>query len=485
MLHRINESETFCSYFGTQEQTNEGEIQSDTSISINDAVWFYRNKVGDNKSVFDIVRSGERRAITNNVNVGELCKHSFWWNGNGQQECGTSQESFIRTVGIEEVGTDKTKITRNSYETIFNYRIERASEEEGDRTISRPTKKESIFNSNEQIRQKINGREKEGNGKNKERGEIQENERIVQANHEVNRVSEINGIQLSIYNEVQVTVVECEWGVIIFKGNFQMTFGGSPCQGFSFAGKQLNFEDERSKLFFEFVRLKNELKPKYFLLENVRMKKEYQDVISKYMGVEPIQINSSTLSAQNRLRLYWTNIENVIQPEDKGVLLRDIILEDVEEKYYLTAEAVDYMSRLRNGKPRWEYHKNTIDGKAACLTANMYKGVPYGVLRIPEATKKGYVDINPNEGVDLTYPNYKTRRGRRMEDKSNCLTASTYDYCWYDGFICRKLTPIECERLQTFPDNYTEGVSNTQRYKALGNSWTVDVVSHIFNNLKE
>jgi DNA (cytosine-5)-methyltransferase 3A len=277
-----------------------------------------------------------------------------------------------------------------------------------------------------------------------------------------------------------------KWDIDFSK--IDMVIGGSPCQGFSFAGKQLNFEDNRSKLFFDFVNILNHIRvlnPNVkFLLENVRMKKEYQDVISKYMGVEPIVINSKLVSAQNRHRLYWTNIQNVTQPEDKGIILKDIIFDEVDEKYYLTAEAIDYMSRLRNGKPRWEYHKNPIDGKAACLTANMYKGVPYGVLRIPEATKKGYVEINPNEGVDLTFINSKTRRGRRMEDKSNCLTATNYDYCWYDGYICRKLTPIECERLQTFPDNYTDGLSNTQRYKALGNSWTVDVIAHIFKNLK-
>jgi DNA-cytosine methyltransferase len=267
--------------------------------------------------------------------------------------------------------------------------------------------------------------------------------------------------------------------------SIDIVIGGSPCQGFSFAGKQLNFEDPRSKLFFDYLDICNHVadhNPKMkFLLENVRMKQEYQDVISEFLGISPMFINSSLVSAQNRPRLYWTNIENVIQPKDKGILLRDVILNDVEDKYHLTDQAIDYMSRLRNGKPRWEYHKNPIDGKAACLTANMYKGVPYGVLRIPEATKQGYVDINPNEGVDLTYPNSKTRRGRRMEDKSNCLTANTYEYCWYDGFICRKLTPIECERLQTFPDNYTEGISNSQRYKSLGNGWTVDVVAHIFS----
>jgi len=217
--------------------------------------------------------------------------------------------------------------------------------------------------------------------------------------------------------------------------SIDMVIGGSPCQGFSISGRQLNFEDPRSKLFFDFVDICDhvaDMNPNMkFLLENVKMKQEFQDVINKYMGVEPIVINSSLLSAQNRVRLYWTNIPSVSQPEDKGIVLSDILEETVDDKYYLTAEAIDYMSRLRNGKQRWEYHKNPIDGKAACLTANMYKGIPYGVIR------------------------------ERL----------------------RKLTPLECEKLQTFSEGHTEGISNTQRYKALGNSWTVDVIAHIFKQL--
>jgi len=104
-----------------------------------------------------------------------------------------------------------------------------------------------------------------------------------------------------------------------------LLIGGSPCQGFSFAGKQLNFNDPRSKLFFEFVRLLKECSPKYFLLENVKMKKEYQDVITQHLGVEPIEINSNLLSAQNRKRIYWTNIPGVAIPNDKGILLKDIV----------------------------------------------------------------------------------------------------------------------------------------------------------------
>ena len=218
--------------------------------------------------------------------------------------------------------------------------------------------------------------------------------------------------------------------------SIDLVIGGSPCQGFSIAGKQLNFDDERSKLFFDFANILNHIKmlnPNVkFLLENVRMKKEYQDVISEYVGVEPIVINSSLVSAQNRVRFYWTNIDNIEQPADKELVLSDVLEEFVDIKYHLTSEAIGYMSRLRNGKPRWEYHTNPLNGKAACLTANMYKGVPYGVIKE----------------------------------------------------LIRKLTPLECERLQTFPDQYTEGISNSQRYKSLGNSWTIDVVAHIFKNLQ-
>ena len=216
-----------------------------------------------------------------------------------------------------------------------------------------------------------------------------------------------------------------------------LLIGGSPCTGFSFAGKGLNFEDPQSKLFFNFVNVLNKLKPKYFLLENVLMKKEHQNIITEYMGVEPNAINSSLVSAQNRPRLYWTNIPNVTQPNDLNLKLSDVLLSDEEVKEYpnlfLTEKAIGYMSRLRNNKPRWEYHTNPLNGKAACLTANMYKGVPYGVIK------------------------------EKM----------------------RKLHPIECERLQTVDDNYTKGVSNTQRYKMLGNGWTINVITHILKNVKQ
>jgi hypothetical protein len=162
------------------------------------------------------------------------------------------------------------------------------------------------------------------------------------------------------------------------------------------------------------------------------MKKEWENIITEQLGVKPILINSRLVSAQNRPRLYWTNIPNIEQPLDRGLLLKDILQETWDDKFNLSEKACDYMSRLRNGKPRWEYHTNPLNGKSACLTANMYKGVPYGVIKEQ----------------------------------------------------LRRLTPVECERLQTVPDNYTAGVSDTQRFKMLGNGWTIDVIAHILMNMK-
>lgn len=353
-----------------------------------------------------------------------------------------------------------------------------------------------------------------------------------------------------------------------------LLIGGSPCQGFSFAGKQLAFDDPRSKLFFEFVRLKNDCNPAYFMLENVKMKKEFEIIISKYMGVAPIEINSALLSAQNRVRLYWTNIANepyglfgdmqcaIPQPKDKGILLRDILESDVPDKYYLSEKMLQYFSNRAANFNQGKVNVREEEGKASCLTSsmascdisdnfikvdtNLRKAVNHDkancftaggnsgglhsdmtlivasrgrnpenpksresglnteqmleprydgktncltsvqkdnlVMHIPEATKKGFIEVKPGECFDFENPKSETRRGRKMEDKSNCLMAKETDFMQFtkDGKI-RRLTPTECERLQTVPDGYTSIVSDTQRYRMLGNGWTVDVIAHIFS----
>ena len=260
--------------------------------------------------------------------------------------------------------------------------------------------------------------------------------------------------------------------------SIDLVIGGSPCQGFSRAGKGLNFEDPRSALFFEFVRILNEVAPQYFLLENVQMKQQHQNVVNAYLGVKPLKINSALVSAQNRVRLYWTNIPNIKQPEDKNIILPDILEEgnvDREKSYCLDA---NYF-KGGNLKSYFEKHRRQLV---------FSQPAPYPLaspnLLVREATKKGYTEIKDGDCFDATFLKSKTRRGRNMKNKSNCLTAANYDYMRYEYPNYRKLTPTECERLQTVPDGYTAGVSNTQRYKMLGNGWTVDIIAHILRGIQ-
>lgn len=250
-----------------------------------------------------------------------------------------------------------------------------------------------------------------------------------------------------------------------FDEPIDVLIGGSPCQGFSFAGKQLNFEDPRSKLFFEFVRLKNELNPKYFLLENVVMKKEYQDVISDLLGVKPILINSARVSAQNRKRLYWTNIPNVEQPEDLNIYISDI----VEDNSQVIGAAMRgrYMN---NGKSK-QFIELRKDLKSNALTTSCKNAL---CVEVGKA-----LDI---KGHDILKRIYST------EGKSPTLTAASggnqEPKIAVNEIEWRKLTPIEYERLQTLEDNYTVVVSATQRRRQCGNGWTVKVIEHIFKNMK-
>tara|TARA_R100000458_G_scaffold30869_1_gene28292 strand:- start:202 stop:1380 length:1179 start_codon:yes stop_codon:yes gene_type:complete len=325
-----------------------------------------------------------------------------------------------------------------------------------------------------------------------------------------------------------------------FNHHIGLMMGGSPCQGFSFAGKQLNFDDPRSKLFFDFIRIREELKPKYVLLENVRMAKESQDIISKYMGCEPTKINSADVSAQSRNRLYWLvkydwDLEKYVpvhipQPTKKDVVIRDI-LEDLP-----FGEIPNYLANSWDGVPRGDKVKSIDDDKANCLTASMWKGqIPTfikkpnptaskdGLIRVGTADLKGHDSIKRVYSADGKAPTLTTmggghrepkismgrvinrrldengvRKDNQMElpfttkvevredDKSNCLTTVEKDNVVVnrDEYLWRKLTPLECERLQTMPDNYTNHVSKTQRYKMIGNGWTIDVIAHILNQIK-
>jgi len=237
--------------------------------------------------------------------------------------------------------------------------------------------------------------------------------------------------------------------------NIDLLIGGSPCQDLSFSNEErLGLEGKKSNLFWDYVRILKTLKPKYFLLENVRMEKKWEDVITKELGVEAIKINSALVSAQSRNRLYWTNIPNITQPTDLGIELFNIIEKAINVKYFYALKSVEYLDR----NPINRRFCNYIDSKkSTCVTANFRKGVPYNVF---------------------VYKNKDFAKDHELME----FVGTNADP--FENVVIRKLTPIECERLQTLPDNYTAGVSDTQRYNMIGNGWTVDIVAHIFKNLK-
>lgn len=281
-----------------------------------------------------------------------------------------------------------------------------------------------------------------------------------------------------------------------------LLIGGSPCQGFSIAGKGLNFEDPRSALFFEFLRLLNELRVKNpeikFLLENVVMKKEIQDEISRLLGVEPVLINSALVSAQRRNRLYWTNIDFNPIIEDRKIALQDILESSFEEKYVMGPGWVDWWNKNYEYQLKKQYCSVNAE-KAITMTARQFASWNGNFIALEEksdglvfigALKKG---LRLNDGKILSRNFREGYRVYSIRGKSATLTSQSkggeggstglYGQNTTSGVIYRKLTPVECERLQTVPDNYTSVVSDTQRYKMLGNGWTVDVVAHIFQNL--
>ena len=214
-----------------------------------------------------------------------------------------------------------------------------------------------------------------------------------------------------------------------------LLFGGSPCQSFSNAGNGTGF-DGKSGLFYDYVRLLKECKPTYFLLENVKMKKEWQDIISEELGVQPIKINSNLVSAQNRERLYWTNIPVVGLPDDKKIYIEDILDTNFDSKYWLKERNTELLSK-----------KVSIEGAPDICCIDVYN-------------KKFKKD---RKSPTLTLPHHNSLR------------------LLQDGKF-RKLTPNECERLQTVPVDYTNtGIADIHRYSMLGNGWTVDVIAFIFS----
>jgi len=311
-----------------------------------------------------------------------------------------------------------------------------------------------------------------------------------------------------------------------------LLIGGSPCQSFSFAGKRkgmatkceteiLTLEhylelkaegyefEGQSYLFWEYMRLLHEVKPRYFLLENVEMGEKWERVLSKAIGVNGIHINSALVSAQNRKRIYWTNIGHVPgglfgdlvctikQPKDKGIMLKDILEKEVDQKYYLSEKAIAKIGRYDNGKRQFDDTE-----KSSCLNAGYSKIgrdnqfiVHNTMPRSGDPTKGGTGHLSRTDGKTYCLTSvqkdnlvFKFRQDtpNEINGKKDCLRANAGGVLRgvgiYESQSCiRRLTPTECERLQTVKDGYTARASDSQRYKMLGNGWTVDVIVHILS----
>ena len=246
-----------------------------------------------------------------------------------------------------------------------------------------------------------------------------------------------------------------------FKG-YDLLLGGSPCTFWSCAKKnrETTADGEGFRLFMQYVRALEESECKYFLYENNHsIHQNIKDEISKHLGVEPIMINSALLSAQSRKRCYWTNIPNVTQPDDLGIMLADVLENGIswqDKSYCMTASYNGAVIR------------NTLERKQRTMIAEP--------VRIGEYGKGGQGQrIYSVRGKSVTLSANGGGQGAKT---------GLYKIDLPDGdYIIRKLTPVEAERLQTLPDNYTAGISNTQRYKCIGNGWTVDVIAHILGGL--
>ena len=315
-----------------------------------------------------------------------------------------------------------------------------------------------------------------------------------------------------------------------------LLIGGSPCQGFSFAGKQMNFKDPRSVLFFEYVRILNEIRAYNpdvkFLLENVRMRAEYENVISSHLGLQPVAINSSLVSAQNRLRLYWTNIltaatphlfgETVFtaipQPKDKGIYLRDVLDDVADTRYFLSRKDIEKLEKQiayesENQKSLSEerfmelfrdidFCETFASTPAFCFCPENWisnhtirpspeiERFPVSAIQNGKAIRGCSSKTNSTVIISGAIVSPQFGGGFRpiLSGKAPCLlaTSSNSAACLIingDDMVLRRLTPKECCRLQTIPDWYEWVCSEPQIYKMLGNGWTVDVISHILQFL--
>jgi len=424
MLYWINEDFSVSAKIGTQ--IKNGNSPEPTSLQCVEEIWFSKSGVGDIIKTRNIERSGNGRSESNQFLQEPILQCGEWWYVYRSNT--RSTEKNIRGVNGQKTKTrEYRENTTGGNKTIQHTTIKentiRVDKDRNDETREPSKVSIGVENSQEWSAEEIRNRTE------KAKSYVSKISFPLSSRDDNERVTAREWGFLSVRKEMETTVVISSKSIDVFVGTFGILCGGSPCQDLSIAKKdRKGLDGERSGLFWEYVRILKEVKPKYFILENVNsMPKEAKVLITETLGVEPIMINASLVSAQNRKRLFWTNIPNVTLPEDRGILLKDI-LENGENRVLKNSW------KYREGKPR------LYEGKCPTLSANM-------------GTAGGHVPIAfANDAVDI-----KGVYGKRV------------------------ISTREVERLQGVPDNYTEGVSNSQRYKTLGNAFNVDVVSWILS----
>lgn len=473
MLYWLDQGFSFSAKIRTQKQN--ADPPESTTIQCIEEVWFSKCEVGDIIKTQDPERSRD----------------------NGKRNDCTIQESIIQCGSWWYVCRSHTRDKEEDIRRIV-----------GKASIQRDKRKDKAGNTEPVCQQGIQA------------GIIKKNQGNNVETRDPNKISGRTEDKEECLDKEKVTIIHSEHRLDMFVGRIQVLCGGSPCQDLSIANnKRKGLDGSRSGLFWHYVRLVEELEPKYFVLENVAsMPKESKDIISAAMKVRSIMINASLVSAQNRKRLFWTNIVGVTLPKDRHIYLKDILEDEVGERFILkpsSYERLIYRGVTHTSQTQiWDdYNRKGFNEKCPTLTLPHHNTLrvvsPSGyvienrhnnqsqmdrvyddegksppllcamVPMIKEPTKKGFKELEEGQGIDLAFQTSETHRGR-VNDKSFTLTCASCAGTFQNGYI-RKLTPIECERLQGLPDNYTEGVSETQRYKCLGNAFHVDVVAHILS----
>jgi site-specific DNA-cytosine methylase len=448
VLYWLDKNFTFSAKIGTQEPNEGQKVSKSSSIQRIEEVWFSNREMGSVRKFGDDTRSGSN-GKENDIRTPQQLQCSEWRYDNDIYRR-YKEENIGIAIRETKNGDSEKKNFGNIEETVFkgkeseNYFGENKKsnvdegcsgellEREGEDRFSRTVKKE------------------------KRNGRAEKNSFIDEIVRELCGWNETDGIAqdywniLRLHKEEQVTVVEYEGGYHIFKGKIDLLCGGSPCQGFSFAGKQLNFDDPRSKLFFEFVRLKNECKPKYFLLENVPMKKEFEQVITEYLQVEPVRINSNIFSAQDRKRVYWTNIPLNKIPDTCDICIKDIV--GFESEVPCKNDVIDEVKKYTSRD-----FKISISKKGR-IRPHRFDAKKSGISEVGTL-------VNPSDKCVTIIASH---------------TPKTYKS---NPFEIYELNRGECEAIQCVPKNYTLPVSERQAKKMLGNGWNVDTIAHIFGGL--